>query len=146
MKQVHNVRLRAIDRDREIITAIFERFLNDAGIDVKQAQLTIDHDGESDDPLYIGQLWLDRQQPIRKAIALLISNLPADERAAIQQRPEQFIDMATHCFFRLDKDGMQRGELRFSTAESTVQVRLNLAAFPAKKEVAANVLRQLFTG
>lgn len=144
MKQVHNIRVRVVDRDRQLIEGLLQKFLDDAGIERKDAQITWSDDGEESDPLFIGELWLDRQQQVRRAVSMLASKLPPEAKEDIRAHPDRFIDTATHCFLRLDKAAFLADEVKLGSAGSTVQVRINLAAFPATKERAMPVLQELF--
>jgi RNA binding exosome subunit len=144
-KQVHNVRLRVIDHDREHIHRLLQLFLELAGIERKQATITYSNDGEAEDPLHVGELWLDRQQPARKTVKALQERLPSEERESLARQPEKYLDTGTHCFLLLDKHALVGSELRFgSSPANSAQVRLNIAAFPATRQNSMQILQQLF--
>ncbi len=144
MKQVHNVRVRIIDRSRSIIEEAFATVLQEAGIKAEDAKVTFSDDGEAADPLFFGELWIDHQQPVRKFIALLKTKL-AEQQHLIAREPNKFIDTQTHCFLRLSKSAFFTGSYELTQSSDSVHVRLNIAAFPATKENAAKILSTLFS-
>jgi RNA binding exosome subunit len=142
MKYVHNVRLRIIDRDKDALAAAFSAFLSEVDIEPKLSTITYSNDGDADEPLHLGELWIDRQQPVRKVLKYL-RTLTQAEQELIRTQPERFLDTATHCFLRLDRAVFPKPALTTNAAHS-VHVRLNIAAFPATKENAIPVMQTLF--
>ena len=143
MKQIHNIRIRVLDREKETCQKIIDTLLFAAKIEKKDVEIKISDDGE-DDPLYIYELWVDHQQPIRKITSHIVTCLPSEEKTTVHDNPHKFLDTGTHCFLRLDKRKAQEGTYVFSETPDCVHVRLNIAAFPATKEKAAKIVQELF--
>jgi RNA-binding protein len=143
MKQVHNIRVRIIDRNRESIDAALAQALQDAAIKVEAVKKTISDDGDKTDPLYVGELWMDRQQPVRKFLAMLLTNL-ATQRSVVATNASKYLDTNTHCFVRLDKEQFLQGKYVLTDNPQCVHIRMNIAAFPATKENAIRVVSELF--
>lgn len=143
MKQVHNIRVHINDNDAKVIGQLFNQIMNDAGITHENAEIKIDYDKESD--LHIGALWVDRQQPIRKILRVLQEQLSNEAKKELHIHPTKHLDTGTHCFLRLEKDALNEGKYLLVPKGDCAHVRLNIAAFPATKENAAKVLKEIFT-
>ena len=144
MKLVHNIRIRIIDRSRSDIELAFAHLLAQAAIKEEDVKISMSDDGEPEDPLFLGELWMDRQQPVRKTLVYILSKLSESDKEQVAQHPEKYIDTQTHCFIKLSKQAFYDDKYELTTEPTSVNVRINLAAFPATKEKAVNVLRTLF--
>jgi RNA binding exosome subunit len=144
-KLVHNIRIRVTDHDRDTVKRILDTLLRDAHIERKDIELLVTSDQDPQDPLYVGELWMDHQPPVRKVIKLLQEKLTAADKAALAEKPLFHLDTGTHCFIKIDKQQFLDGTYEFATTGSVVHIRLNIAAFPATKENAAKIAAQLFT-
>ena len=142
MKQVHNVRLRLVHTDRQTLADLFSAILGAAMIRPEDATITLQDDGTGE--LYQGELWLDRQQPVRKFLQLLMQKLSKPELASIAEHPGEHLDTQTHCFLALNKQTLLSGEWRLAANAEAAVVRLNIAAFPATKQNAERIIKQLF--
>lgn len=143
MKQVHNIRVRVTDHDKDTTKQILDSLLVQAGIERKDIELLLTSDQDTEDPLFIGQLWIDHQPPVRKILALLKEKLSAADKERIKTKPESYLDIGTHFFVKLDKAKFLAGEYELVTTGSMVHLRLNVAAFPATKENAMKIVRDL---
>ena len=143
-KQVHNIRVRVTDRDKDLVKSVLDTVLRDAAVERKDVQLLITSDQDPDEPLYIGELWFDHQPPVRKILALLATRLSAADKKTITEKPLHYLDTGTHCFLKLDKAAFLEGKYELTMTGSVVHLRLNIAAFPATKENAAAVVHTLF--
>jgi len=142
MKQVHNCRLRIIDSDNVAIAKLFSSILAAAGIKPEDAAISVTDDGTGE--IYQGELWLDRQQPVRKFLKLLKQKLSTEEQQGIANHPSEHLDTQTHCFLQLNKQALLRGEWTLAGKEESAVIRLNIAAFPATKENAERILSEIF--
>jgi RNA-binding protein len=142
MKQVHNIRIRTIETNKTAAKETLDQLLTAANIERKDADITISEDEEG---LAVGQLWIERQPPIKKILSLLKTQLPAAQQQRIKENPAHYLDLATHSFLRLDKEAFAEGKYVLKDAGSCIHVRINIAAFPATKENAAHVLAEIFS-
>ena len=141
MKRVHNIRIRTIERDRALAKETIDALMSLAGIERKDVQITI----TDDEGLAVAEAWMEKQTPIRKLLALLNDKLPVEQKNKIAENPTRYLDMATHCFLRLDKDAFYNDKLSLKDAGECIHIRLNIAAFPATKENATAILASLFS-
>jgi RNA-binding protein len=142
MKQVHNVRIRVIDPDKELVTRLVQQIISDSGVKIEDITLKIMDDGE--ESLTIGEIWADKQQPVRKFLRLLQEKIPPEQKEKIAKHPDKFLDITTHCFLRLEKNALQNNEYVLTQKADSVNVRLNIAAFPATREKALPIVEELF--
>ncbi len=145
MKQVHNFRARIISLDKAMIEAAFEKLQSDAGYKREEATLTLKHDEDTTyDTFWIGELWIENQQPLRKIMRLLNERLSAEDKNNLKENASRFIDISTHCFFRLNIEALLADQYELAVHNDSMHIRLNIAAFPATKDNAIKVLRELF--
>lgn len=141
MKYVHNFRLRVSDSSKELLEKLFSELLIAATIKIEEAQIKIEDDGSG--TFFQAELWLDRQQPVRKMVNYLKSKIERHDIEKLKANPAQVIDIQTHCFLRFSKDQLLQGKWHLSESGAAANVRLNLAAYPATKEVSVKLLEQL---
>ena len=141
MKQVHNIRVRVHNRSRETVEAVLARadaMARKDETDIIERKIT------EEEGLYIGELWLDRQQPVRRFLTNLLSALNLDDKASIRQHPSRYVDVSTHCHVHCAVAPFLDGKIALGGVGGSVSIRLNLAAFPATKENARVILQTLF--
>jgi RNA binding exosome subunit len=77
-----------------------------------------------------------------RAVALL-RRLPSNELEVMAGTLDKRIDDACNLFVRIDKQRAFLGEIRLATNDDAVVVRMKVRAFPAKKELAVQVVSEL---
>lgn len=142
MKQVHNVRVRVHNADRAVVETVIARADAMARRDEKDK---IERSVTSEDGLAVGELWIDRQQPLRRFVDAFKNAMNEENRAGIRDDPGKYLDTGTHCFLLLDREAFLEGKMKLTRdPNGSVNVRLNIACWPANKENAAATLKELF--
>jgi RNA binding exosome subunit len=143
MKRVHNVRVRVHNTDRTVVDGVLARADTFARHDPEE---TFTRSVVMEDGLAIGELWLDRQQPVRRFMRAFVAAMGEGDRGRVREDPSRFLDTGTHCFFLLDRAAFIEGRVVLTRDPTgSVNVRLNIACWPANKENAARVLTGLVT-
>ena len=138
-KRVHNVRVRVHDRSETLVREVLEVSLG--AIPKEQCKITV----TEDEGLWIGELWLDHQQPIRIYLRTILAQLTEHDKHTIATNPTKFLDIGTHCFLRFDKNALHEAKYILTSGSDVVSVRLNMASFPATREGAASTVTTLFS-
>ena len=143
MKQAHNVRVRVTAGSRTIVEAALAHA---EALARRTPDETFEKTVREDDGIVQGQLWLDHQQPVRQFIRCLRDELGPNACKTIAENPTKHLDTATHCFLHLERAAFCDGKSVLVTGGDSVSIRINIAAFPATKENAAELLAAIFSG
>ena len=142
MKQVHNIRIRVHNPSRETVDAVLARV---ASMTRKTEDEPITTTITEEDGLVIGEAWLDRQQPVRRFLKALLETMTPADKQRIHDNPTRYLDTGTHCFFHLSLDSFVAKEpVLIDKPIKTVNIRLNIACWPAHKENAIKTMQELF--
>jgi RNA binding exosome subunit len=142
MKLVHNVRVRVHAGSRVLVDEVLtqaETMARRNPDETFQRRIQEDNDGT-----VFGELWLEHQQPVRQFVRTLKEKLGSETCALIAANPTRYLDVATHCFLHLERKAFLAGECALVPPANAVIVRLNIAAFPATKEQATQIVSELF--
>ena len=76
----------------------------------------------------------------------LFGELPPGDRVHLLSTLDQRLDEACNLFLRIDKQAAYKGRVTLATSEDSVAVRLKVRAFPAKPDVAAEIVTEFIHG
>ena len=85
-----------------------------------------------------------KESHIRLFLEHLLRQLNNTERAELYLQRESRLSEDLQFYIRLDKDGVQGGMFRLTDGGNCVHVRIAIAAYPKKREVALKVLEKIF--
>jgi RNA binding exosome subunit len=143
MKQVHNVRVRVHNASRDVVDAVLVR---SEAMSKRKDDEPVDTRVTEEDGLVIGELWLDRQQPVRHFLKELLATMSSEDKLRISTNPTRYLDTGTHCFFHLVRDAFIEGTCVLTDKPTgAVNVRLNVACWPATKENAVKTIVAVFS-
>ncbi len=74
-----------------------------------------------------------------KGIATILARLGRSALDEIISSLDSRLDDSNNLFFRIDKQAAYAGDLRLSSGEDVVSVRVHVNAYPAKRDVAISV-------
>lgn len=80
-----------------------------------------------------------------RAILAFFDRLSTEALRRLADTLEQRIDDERNMFIRIEKQLALAGDIRLSTGDDVVSVRLRVRSFPARKEAAVQVVRQFLT-
>ncbi len=143
IKTVHNVRMRAITSS-EMQTRALLAHASTMARKSDETAIPIVIVDDDDDRYIEGQVWFERQPEVRKFVAVLREELGADACNYIRENPTRFLDTGSHCFILLDVEAFANGKCVLATSSQSVSVRLNIAAWPPRRENVIKVLQSLF--
>lgn len=97
------------------------------------------------DTLYGLRLRLTGARQCRMAIDRIARGLGTDASTIADEAPQR-LDARQNLMFKLDKSALLEGRAALAGGGDSVQVRINLAAFPKTREAAVTLTERLFGG
>lgn len=85
-----------------------------------------------------------KESHIRLFLDHLLEQLNKNEQAELYLQRESRLSEDLQFYIRLDKDGVERGIFRLTDGGNCVHIRIAIAAYPKKREVALGVLDKIF--
>ncbi len=99
--------------------------------------------GHFGNPVTILRAQITQAQTIRRTLDILYKKLSPSELESLRDDAARHLDESCNLFIRFDKQQAARGVLKLGR-EDPVLVRLKLAAYPARRETALRVVRELW--
>lgn len=143
VKHIHNVRITSTAKEAHEGEELLLRLEELMDMDLKKhvEYETLTHPGL--DPLYTTKFWFDKQ-PLIKAFLQLLKELSDEDKQELQDTVALRLDERQRYFFRLDKEAFLSGKMKVVLGGDVLQVRLNVAAYPNRSNVAQKVVEDLF--
>lgn len=139
-KTVHNISVRVTTRSETETRSMLSRV---AELAKRTPEDSFSITVQQEDDEFHGELWIDRQQPVRKLLRTVLDGIGAEARALIAKHPSRHLDTGTHCFIHLDPASFAEGKIVMAQEGETVSVRLNLACWPVTREGAIQTLQRI---
>jgi len=142
MKLLHNIKISVFEYqdsdDFERIKPCLEWL---CGFDIKKQLVIKKMDEFNDKNLITFELKISKQQQLRSIINNINENLTKEQKIKILNEK---LDENLHYFFRFDKKHFLNKELVLTNSGICFHIRLNIAAYPKKKEIGLSNFQKLF--
>lgn len=146
MKYFHNVVLSAFVKPEEDEQLIKDAVLSLIPFDLKERNIALTEtvaEGFQEKKIIILKIILEKDRDINEFMKKLLERLSeAQKQQLIEQ--ENRLDEHLCYYMRFDKDYLFENKLVLTDAGNCVHVKLSVASFPKKREVALGVIRSLF--
>jgi RNA binding exosome subunit len=153
MKYIHNVTIRVFVKqgeDQEELSTglkelsglgseIFEEKNPKKNVVIKQISAT----GFTDEKIKILELRLDKQKQCRCFLKHLLNCLSNEQKDLLKKQKRTRLDDNLHFFIRLEKQELVKGVYALTEKGECYHLRLSIAAFPSKHELALQVVDKL---
>ncbi len=100
--------------------------------------------GFSKSKIIIYEIDLIKDKHINKFLEHLNDKISKSQKELLLKQIESRLDDELNFFIRLDKPSLIQGNYLVTDSGDCYHIKISVAAFPRKKEVAANVVRQIF--
>jgi RNA binding exosome subunit len=148
MKITNSVTIKVFCKPEENQETIKQSLLKLLPFSLEQEKLQLTHTkatGFNDREISIFEITLSKDNHISQFIKHLKSLLSADTKQLILRQLETRLDEEFNFFIRLDKDRLINDNLCYITdSGSCFHIKINIAAFPKKREAAIKVIRSIF--
>ena len=149
MKYAHLVKLTVFSHDNEdkgsildSLLGFFPFSLEDNKVPVKKTAAK----GFNENKIEILEVALAKTNLINQFLKALLEKMDMDQKSAILQQAESRLDKNLDFFLRFDKDAwISEKKLLLTDSGKCFHLRISIAAFPKKRELALNVVKDLFS-
>ena len=101
--------------------------------------------GHHGNPIIVLSTVIGRRKPLRELWDTIAAKLGAEEFKKLGQIATERLDDECNLYLRFDKQLAYAGKLALTDTGDVIHVKLKVAAYPAKREVAARVVREFVT-
>lgn len=148
MKYAHLVKLTAFSYEHENSQSVVEAFLGFFPFDFEENRIVLGKRtayGFNERRIGVFEATLAKTNLISQFLQNLLVNLGESQRQQILIQAESRLDKNLDFFLRFDKDSwIKEKKLVLTDSGKCFHLKISIAAFPKKSEVALNVIRDLF--
>ncbi len=80
------------------------------------------------------------------AVDELFARLPVVDLEQVERSLASRIDDSCYLFLRIEKQAAYKGDIRLSSGEDVVSIRVKVNSFPARREIAERIVREYIDG
>lgn len=147
MNYAHNVIVTVFAKEQEnpeeILTGFKKLFpfdLADEKLKIRQETAT----GVNDNQITIFKLILEKTRHTNQFLAHLNEKLTAEQKKLLVAQKESRLDEDLAFYIRLSKKELIKGKYALTDTGDCYHIRIHLAAFPAKREPALEIIEKIF--
>ena len=149
MKYAHLIKLTAFSYEPENSEAILEAFLRFFPFNLGDNKVTLKRStasGFNERKIEIFKIILTKDNLTGQFLKSLLNDLDENQKKQILQQAESRLDKNLDFFLRFDKDSwINEKKLVLTDSGKCFHLRIRIAAFPKKREIALNVIESLFS-
>lgn len=149
MKLLHNVKLSVFCKPEEDYALIKDAFRSLSGLDLKKEKLTLEEHkakGFNERIIQSLELTLDRNRHTRFFIQHLNYLLDQNQKKTLISQIPSRLDDEMFFYVRLDKKSWVADKRALLTdSGSCFHIKLSIAAYPKRKDVAAGIVKKVFS-
>ena len=149
MKYAHSIKLNVFSYEHENSDVILKSFLEFFPFNLEENKVELRKttaQGFNESTIVIFEIVLNKTNPINKFLDSIVNNLTQDQKNAITEQSESRLDKDLDFFLRFDKDSWINGrKLALTDSGKCFHLKIRVAAFPSRREVALKIIRKLFS-
>lgn len=126
----------ATEDEQRVLTAL--KILLPEGVEIRRSKLK----GHHGNPIVGFEARIERRKILRELWQRVVAKLRAGESKPLRNIVRKRIDETRHLYLRFDKQLAYVGELALTGSGDAVHLRLKVAAFPAKREIAIGLVEK----
>ena len=130
---------RALCHATEVLDRVKQSVTNAVGEVDLETKRTAGHHGNE-------ILVVEARSTDRRNVRHLFDKLPAVDREKLVSTIDRRLDESCNLFLRIDKQAAYEGRVALTTSEDSIALRLKVSAFPAKPEIAMEVVAAFIRG
>jgi RNA binding exosome subunit len=148
MKIANSVKLSVFAKDEEDPEKIKNKFLELIPFNLEEEKINLEQRkaiGFEEKEIRIFEILLEKEKHVNMFLENLIKNLSSETKEIILRQAETRLDDECNFFLRFSKDKLiKENELWLTDQGNCFHIKLNIAAFPKKKETALEIIRKAF--
>ena len=149
MKCAHSIKLTVFSYASENSQLVLDAFLMFFPFDLEENKVTFrktNANGFNESKIEIMEATLTKPNLISQFLNNLLKNLDAAQKNSILQQAESRLDKNLDFFLKFDKNSWINGKkLVLTDSGKCFHIKISIAAFPKKREIALNIIRDLFS-
>ncbi len=147
MKLAHYIKISVFIHEEEDRETIFNKLISLVPFDLKKEKIKLNEDtaiGFNNKKIKTYEIVLEKDRHIKAFLEKLKESLSQEQKELLIAQAESRLDNELHFFIRLDKEKLLNNEFWITDSGNCFHVRISIAAFPAKREQALEVVNQIF--
>ena len=149
MKYAHSIKITVFSYEHENSETVLNAFLRFFPFDLEENKVFLKKNiakGFNEHKIVIFEIALTKHNLINQFLKNLFSNLDESQRNQISNQTESRLDENLDFFLRFDKDSwVNDKKLILTDSGKCFHIKMSIAAFPKKREVALNVIKDLLS-
>lgn len=144
MKFTHLVRITVFSKDED---NVLNSLLSFFPFELEKEKIKIEKTAAEgfENKIKVYKVTLTKERHTNQFIKSLIKRLDDRQKELISSQLESRLDKELNFFLRFDKDELiKENKLKLTDKGNCFHIKMSIAAFPAKKENALSVVRELF--
>lgn len=143
----HFIEINVFSTPEDDEAKVYQGFLSFLPVDLKKEKISLKRttaEGFNDRKIIIFQVSLSRQRHINAFLKSLSSRLSQEQKEFISQQKDKRVDDSLYFFLRFDKEKLlEEGRLWLTDCGNCYHIKIALAPFPRKKELALKIVDDL---
>ena len=147
MKQLHHAKITVFCKGDENESLLIEKIKLLVPFDFEKEKINIkriSEEGFRDKKIMILEVVLEKERHLNEFLKVLLNNLTKEQKNVIANQAESRLDDELNFFIRLDKDDLLKNTFLLTDSGNCFHIKMSIAAFPAKREVALGIVREIF--
>ena len=148
MKYAHLIKLTVFSYENENSQSVLDAFLMFVPFNIKENKIAFrktNADGFNERNIEIFEATLTKANLISQFLNNILKNPDQNQKSSILQQAESRLDKNLDFFLRFDKDSwVNEKKLILTDSGKCFHLKISIAAFPKKRDIALNVINNLF--
>ena len=149
MKLMHSIKLTVFSYEHENSDEILNSFLKFFPFSLEENKIKLvkrNATGFGDSKIEIFEVLLIKTSLINQFLDFILENLDDVQKGTLIQQAESRLDENLDFFIRFDKDSWVKNEkLELTDSGKCFHLKMSVAAFPTKREVALGIVKKIFS-
>ena len=148
MKLAHQIKISVFIHEEEDREAVYNKLLSLVPFNLKEEKIKLNEDtatGFNNKKIKTYEIVLEKDRHINGFLEKLKESLSQEQKELLIKQAESRLDNERNFFIRLDKEKLLNNEFWVTDSGNCLHIMISIAAFPAKREKALEVLNELFS-
>ena len=149
MKYAHSIKLTVFSYENENVQAILDAFLKFFPFSLEENKVELkktEAKGATESNIAIFEAVLTKTKLINRFLDFILGSLDKKQKELILKQIESRLDENLDFFIRFDKEEwMNNKKLELTDSGKCFHLKINVAAFPKKREVGLKIVNELFS-
>ena len=149
MKYAHSIKLTVFSYENENVQNILDAFLKFFPFNLEENKVELkktEAKGTTESNITIFEVVLTKTNLINQFLDFILDNLSDEQKQTLLRQIESRLDENLDFFIRFDKEEwIKNNKLELTDSGKCFHLKINVAAFPRKREVGLKIINELFS-